>query len=1018
MKKVLQKFSLLTCILFIGVLVQAQELQVTGNVTDENGEPLPGVTIVVEGTTNGTVTNLDGKYTLSVSSEVENLTFSFVGMKTTVVPINNRSVIDLSMISIDLGLDEVVVTGYQTQRKADLTGSVASVDFDNLVSRPAVNTSSLLQGQMTGVTVSNFNNQPGKDNSEIRIRGIGTLNAGQTPLVLVDGVETSLNQIPPGDIESLTVLKDAASAAIYGVRAANGVIIVTTKRGKSDKPTVSINTSFAWQQALVEPEFVDSWDYAIIQNLDLTEQGQDPLYSDEQIQLLRDGTDLDRWSNTHWFDEMYSTASMINTYLSVSGTKNNVRYMFSGDFLDQDGIMLNTGNKRYSFRSNIEADVFDRITIGMNLSGFKRDITETLSSANATNSDTDLNYIIRRFANPTVPVKYSNGDWGQVNGLYYLPGSTVGTIKNPVEFANRGEYLSEFYNFLGRIYADIEVIKNLHFKPNFSIVYNSAMLSRFTPTYETYDVNGGLIQENTHNKLENNNTTTKRYQVENLLTYDFTVNSNHKFNLLAGQSAQLFRTDYFMASVEDFPNNNIHELDAGINNKDVGGSAGEYALSSYFGRLNYSYADRHLFEFNYRYDGTSRMNRDKRWGGFPSVSAGWVASNESFLSNMGPISFLKIRGSWGQLGNQNIGTSFYPYMQTIATGQNYIWDGAVVPGVAVTNLANPNLTWETTTITDIGIDVNLFNNKVQIVADWFDKTSSDILVRLPIPSTLGNVTAPYQNIGEVQNRGWEFAINANENIGNVNIYGGFNVSHVTNVVLDYGGLESISGNAITKEGEAIQSYYAFIADGYYQTQEELDNAPTQFGSPLRMGDVKYRDISGPDGVPDGKITADYDRDIIGNRFPKWQYAFNLGAKYKGFDIYAFFQGISGIDRYYWYNTETSGTFTSVALDYWTEDNRDAPTPRWGNLGNNSKYSSFYLKDASYLRLKNLEIGYTLPSELTKKAKIENVRVYFSGINMWTITKVKDYDPEKLTNDDRNRDYPAAKVYSIGLNITF
>ncbi len=289
---------------------------------------------------------------------------------------------------------------------------------------------------------------------------------------------------------------------------------------------------------------------------------------------------------------------------------------------------------------------------------------------------------------------------------------------------------------------------------------------------------------------------------------------------------------------------------------------------------------------------------------------------------------------------------------------------------------------------------------------------------MPIPSTLGNVTAPYQNIGEVQNRGWEFAINANENIGNVNIYGRFNVSHVTNVVLDYGGLESISGNAITKEGEAIQSYYAFIADGYYQTQEELDNAPTQFGSPLRMGDVKYRDISGPDGVPDGKITADYDRDIIGNRFPKWQYAFNLGAKYKGFDIYAFFQGISGIDRYYWYNTETSGTFTSVALDYWTEDNRDAETPRWGNLGNNSKYSSFYLKDASYLRLKNLEIGYTLPSELTKKAKIENVRVYFSGINMWYITKVKDYDPEKLTNDDRNRDYPAAKVYSIGLNITF
>lgn len=1014
----IKKVGLATVLLFCVQLLFAQTA-ITGKVTDANQGAIPGVSVLIKGTTEGTITHMDGTYSLTVPGNAETLVFSFIGMKTREELINGRTTINVTLEEETFGVDEVVVVGYGTQKKANLTGAVSAVDFSELESRPAANTASLLQGQMSGVQVSNFSNQPGNDDPEIRIRGLGTLNAGQEPLVIVDGVESSLTQIPASDIESVSVLKDAASSAIYGVRAANGVILVTTKRGKGSKPTVRVNQSFAWQTPLVEPSFVDSWDYATLQSLDLTEQGQDPTYTEEQIQAMRDGNDLDQWANTNWFDEMYRTAPMNTTYLSVSGAKDNTRYMFSSEYLDQQGTMINTSQKRYNFRSNIDVDISDRITIGMNLSGNKQDVSETLSSASSTNSDGDLNYIIRRFANPTVPVKYSSGDWGQVNGLYYLPGSTVGGIKNPVEFANRGENGVEKNNFVGKLYADIEILKNLHFRPNFSYVYDSSVRSKFSPTYETYDKDGNVISESIHNSQFNSNLTSKRYQVENLVSYDVTLNEQHKLSLLGGQSAQLYRLDYFSGYVEDFPNNEIHVLDGGINNKDVSGYSRELALNSYFGRVNYNFVDRYLFEFNYRYDGTSRMSSDNRWGGFPSFSAGWVATNENFLSNLGPVSFMKVRGSWGQLGNQNIGESnFYPYAQTISTGQNYIWGDDIAAGVAVTSLANANLTWETTTITDIGVDLNLFHNKLQIVADWFDKTSTDILVELPIPTTLGNVGAPYQNVGEVQNRGWELNVSYQDSFGDVNVFGGFNLSHVSNEVINYEGLETISSNAIVREGEPINSYYAYQADGYYQTQEELDAAPQQFGNALRLGDIKLVDISGPDGVPDGKISADYDRTIIGNPFPELQYSFNLGANYKGFDIYAFFQGVTGIERYYWYNTETSGTFTSSALDYWTEDNRDAATPRWGNLGNNATYSSFYLRDASYLRLKNLEIGYTLPANLIKKAKIENARIYLSGVNLLTWTEEEDYDPEKKSNDDRNRDYPQSKVYSIGVNITF
>lgn len=1021
MKNNFKKVGFLAVLLLCVQLLFAQ-ITITGKVTDSKQEELPGVTIVVKGTTDGTVTNVDGSYSLSVPENAEVLVFSFIGMKTKEVAIDGQKQIDVTLNDKSFDVDEVVVVGYGTQTKANLTGAVASVDLSTLENRPAANTATLLQGQMTGVTVSNFNNQPGKDNPQIIIRGEGTLNAGTAPLIIVDGVESSLANIPANDIESISVLKDAASAAIYGVRAANGVIVVKTKRGKGAEPTVQFNTSFAMQQAIIEPDLVDSWDFAKIMNLDYTEKGQDAWFTDEAIQLMKDGTQPDRYANTDWFEELYDNAQMFTTYLSVSGAKKDVRYMFSVNYLDQDGIMIQTGQKKYNFRSNIDVDITKRFNIGLNLSGNRRDITEPVSSAGPTNGSTGgLNYQLRRSAVPTVPLKYSNGEWGQVDGNYYIPGSQATLTKNPVENVYRGHNNTTSIGFTFKLFADLEIIKNLHWRPSFAYLHGSALNSRFNPTFTTYDADGEMVSENTHNSLSNSNNESMSYQINNLFTYNFDLNEKHHFNILAGQSAEYFSNSNFNASVRDFPNNSIHVLSAGLNDKNVGGSAKDKAIKSYFGRLNYNFADKYLLELNYRYDGTSIMSAETRWGGFPSASAGWVASNENFFSNVDVISFLKLRGSWGQLGNQNIGGNYYPYTQTISTGQNYLWDGVPVAGAAVTALANPIIGWETTTIIDFGIDLNMFNNKIQIVADIFDKTSTDILYTLPIVKTLGNVSAPWQNVGEVQNRGWEIGIKGQDYFGEVSVFGGANISHVVNEVIDYSDQTTISGNSITMEGEAIRSYYGYIAEGYYQTQEELDIAvsPVAGGLPLRLGDVKYKDISGPDGVPDGKITPDYDREILGNPFPKIQYSFNAGASYKGFDIFAFFQGISGIKRITWYNTETTGqgSFTSLALDYWTEDNRDAPTPRWGNLQQNTKMSSFWVRNASYLRMKNLEIGYTLPAKITKKAKIDVARIYFSGVNLFTATDLVDYDPEKITNDERNSAYPGAKVYSFGLNIT-
>jgi len=1008
-------------LLFMFSIITYSQVEIRGLVksSDEN-LPLPGVNVYLKGTpSTGTITNLDGKFTINVP-EASIIVFKYIGYKTQELQLDaNSSFVNVILEPSKELMEEVVVTGYTTVKKANLTGSVGAVDFKDLESIPSSNAANILQGRVSGVDISNFSTQPGIDDPQILIRGMGTLNSGAKPLIIVDGVESSFGQIPAGDIKSISVLKDAASASIYGVRAANGVIIVTTKTGKAGKTVVNFNTNIGIQQNLINTKLLGSVDFATVRNNWQIADGGSPWYTEEQIQTMQDGSDPDHFANTDWIDQAYNTALMQTYHISVSGGSDRATYMLSSEYFNQEGIMIGTSSKRFNLRSNVNVKISDKINVGVNLFGYRKRIDEPISAVSGTNN-VGLNYELRRATLPTVPAYYSSGDYGFVDGAYELNGKMS---KNILFSSSIGEHYSILNRQEGKIYLDYDIVKGLQFKTSFAFISNTIARSNFKPTYEKKDAEGNVISEKTINSLLNANTRNFKYQIENVLTYKISFNK-HKLSFLLGQSAQAFREDYNQGYVENFPNNTIHVLGGGVTNPTVDGWAYENSLSSLFGRINYNFNDKYLFEANLRRDGSSRMPEDNRIGIFPSFSGGWVMSNESFLNDSKILSFLKIRGSWGQLGNQEIGE--YAYSQSFSTGYNYVIDNSLAGGVAISELANPNLKWEKTTITDIGIDMNFFNNKMTIVADWFSKISTDVLIRLPIPLSMGVSLPPYQNIGEIQNSGWELAIGYQDNFGGLSFFANMNLSQIKNEINDIGGREDWidpTYHTINQVGSPIGSYYGLVADGYFDEDDfdadgnlTPDNA-SQYGN-LKPGDIKYMDISGPDGIPDGVISEDYDRQIIGNPFPKLNYGFTIGGAFKGFDLSIFFQGVNNVDRWQWYNNEPDGNYTEAILDYWSPTNTNAAYPSLGNSENNSKWSSFWIKDASYLRLKNLELGYTIPKTLTDKLRINKARFYFTGYNLLTFTKMTDYDPEIRPDDIRAGSYAQAKIFSFGLNLTF
>ena len=997
-------------LILLSFAVYAQENTVTGKVYDVSGEPIIGASVVIQGTTQGTITDMDGAFQLKAQPS-QTLVVSFLGYKDVILPIGNKNNFKVTLEEDSKKLDEVVVVGYATQKKVNLTGSVASVSSKDIQDIPVANTATLLQGRLPGLVLTQNGAQAGNDNPEIRIRGIGTF-GNNNPMVLIDGVEGSLSQIseiPSADIDNISVLKDAASAAIYGVRAANGVILITTKRGQaSSRVKVSYSGSYTLQTPGIVPDYVDSYNWALMRN-----EVNPDTFSPEALQKLKDGSDPDHYANTNWLDAVLRNASMHQHHLSVSGGSENTHFMASVAYSNQDGIMVKTGVERFSFRSNLDTR-YKRFTFGLNLSGNKNNVT---APAVAPSGEGGIMRFVSWFTRPTVPVMYSNGHYGYVDGS----SMSAEMVKNPVELMSLGHRSNEYWRFNGKAFAGIELWEGLKFQTSLAYAFDLNATKSYTPKSPArYDADGNIVKAaGETNKEEDYWYRNATWTNENLLTYNKQFDK-HNINVLLGHSVIGSRFYKTTASIQGFPTENIYELKGGTINPGATGESEEYKLQSFFGRVNYSYDDRYLFEFNIRHDGSSRMPKANRYATFPSLSAGWVFSNEGFMKDYRNFSLGKLRLSWGKLGNQEIGN--YAYAATLGASGNYFFDQGAdkQAGMVQTSVPNENIKWETTRSVNIALDLGFFNNRIQTTFEWFDKKTSDILMQLAMPGIfLGSLSAPYQNVGAVRNRGWEWTVNYSDSRGDWAWNAGFNLTRVKNEILEMGeSEEKIDGNISNRIGNPIGAYFGYKAIGIYRTEADLQRTNSkgevikQNGVAPKLGDIMYADLD-----DNGNITPE-DRDIIGNPFPKYSYSFNLGASWKNFDLSTFWQGVGGIYRYSWEtSTDIRGNLTSRWVNRYSADNINAPMPALGNTMNDS-YSSFWLEKSDYLRLKNLEFGYTFRQAELAKVGISSIRVYFAGSNLLTFTPLKNWDPEKSSGDTRNDVHPNMRTYSFGLNIQF
>lgn len=978
---------------------------ITGKVIDENSQPLPGVTILLKTAESqinnlyGTTTDANGDFSLSVPSMEGKLVFSFIGMATKEIPIPPSGQVTVRLQTDTKTLDEVVVVGYGTQKRANLTGSVASIETDDLRTRPIATTSTALQGVAPGVTVTSGSGEPGSRGT-IRIRGIGTLN-NANPLILIDGVEGDLNLIDPNLIESINVLKDAASSAIYGSRAANGVILVTTKRAQGNELKVNYHGYTGVQTPTNLPDKVDAIDHMQMINLAYTNSGAAPVYDDDFIEEYRQNMhdNPDQYPNTDWQKGVLTGSGVMHSHnLSINSGSEKFRFLTSAGYLDQKGIIEMSRYKRYTFRNNADIFLSDKLNLKADVQYVKTQSTEPGGGLNEV--FLQMNRI------PAVqPGVYSNGLYGEGwNG------------NNPIAFSTAagGSQEAEFTSLLGRFVLNYKPVKWLNVEllaqPKYTELYND----NFHKAIPTFQADGSpLFVRPEKTELAQRSVRSLYGNYYGYITATQNV-QQHAFKLLLGSSLETFNTRSFRASRDNFTFPKYRVLDAGSEaNRDASGSASEWALQSFFGRFNYDFDSRYLLEVNARYDGSSRFAEGHKYGFFPSVSAGWRLSAENFMAGLNNVvGNLMLRASWGTLGNQNIGT--YPFASTLSLG-SYSMGGEIVPIAALTEMSNSQISWETSEMTNLGVDLMLFDNLI-VNFDWYDKITSDILLELEIPASIG-LGAPTQNAGKVRNRGWEVALNYKGHAGEFTYGIGFNLSDVRNTVLDLKGVNE-TGLLVDREGYPMNSIFALQADGYFQSQEEVDAHASQVGV-LGPGDIRYVNQN---PAEDNLVNAD-DRVIIGNTIPRFTYGANLNASYKNFTFNAFIQGVGQVDGYL-YGRAIQPFYSGASAyeqhkDYWTSENRDAAFPRltWGDSGNNYQHSSFWMKDASYLRLKNIQLGYNLPTSFLNNLKIEHARIYVNGQNLLSIDNFwEGFDVE--TPVGTGTSYPQVKIFSAGIDITF
>ena len=971
---------------------------VTGIVTDKDGIPVIGANVVVKGTTNGTITDMDGKFSLEVP-EGATLEVSYIGYTSEVIRVGHQKNIDIMLREDSQILDEMVVVGYGTQKKVNLTGAVGSVNAEMLENRTTSSPINMLTGQIAGVTITQNTGQPGVDAGNLRIRGIGTLGNAEA-MVVIDGVESSMDNVNPNDIESISVLKDAAASAIYGVRAANGVILITTKRGTEGKPVVSYNGYVGWQAASRLPKFLDAYNYAVLLNEAYANDGASAPYSTEDLQKIQSGSDPDHFANSDQVDALLSENGLFhNHHLSVIGGNENVKYSLATGFHKKDGLMPNMSYNRFNVRSNIDAKINKRLDVALNLSA-SRDDRQAPASSTVNDPDTDMYYIMYHAfrETPVTPIQFSNGNYG----LFLNEHNSV------AEARNSGTSHVYNSNFQGSASFNYKIIDGLSLKGLAAATFYLKDTHVFQNKMDFYSADSEDPIKSTRSMVLNTDKKSLELNLQAYLNYEKTF-GKHGITALLGYSQIHNEYRLLSASRKDLPSNNmIGEINAGdVTTQETEGTSVAYALRSVFGRFNYDYDSRYLFEANVRYDGSSRFPKNNRFGVFPSFSVGWRLSEESFF-HADWIDNLKIRASWGQLGNQEIDD--YAFYNTYAFGYDYSFGNILYSGISINDvMANTAITWEKTDQTDIGIDADFWGGKLSFTGDFFLKNTRAILLELPIPDLVG-VDAPMQNAGKVRNTGIELALTHRNQINDFRYSASFNFSYVHNEITDLSGGDT-PGRSV---GDPVDNIYGYICDGIFKSQEDIDNSPEQIWG-AEPGDLKYRDLNG-----DGVVNQD-DRTSLGTTFPKINFGLRLNFEYKNFDLTALLQGAGMVKGVVWdeiakafYN---GGKVTESWLDRWTPDNPDASYPRLTVSSSSRNYmtSSFWAQNASYLKMRNLQLGYSLPRHWLDNCGVSKVRLYCSIDNLFTISGFDGLDPEMATSSTC---YPLTKSYSFGINVSF
>ncbi len=1009
--------------------VRLQEIGVTGKVTDqESGKGLPGVNIIEKGTSNGTVTDIEGNYSINVDNDAT-LVFSSIGYVTQEIALEGRSTINITLAPDIQSLKEVVVVGYGTQEKSKLVGSVSQVSSQAVNDRAVPQLRQALTGQMPGVTVTQRSGQPGNQGGSIQIRGVSSINSSSAPLILVDGIPTeSFNDIDPNVVENISVLKDASSAAIYGARAANGVVLVTTKTAKSNQLQVTYNGYAGIQVPTEFPEYVNSWEYAALLNESNANDDLPPAYSEEEIELFRNGSDPDNYPNSDFINTVLKKrAAQTGHNVTISNGVGSSNYLLSLGYLYQNGIIDENNYNRYNLRLNLVSDITNKIKLTSRLSGVQVYDEQPSGPASLGNASSMLGIIGQAVRYPSIyPIRLSNGDWG---GGFEQSGTPASFL------ASDSYYKQKSTDLLLNMQLDWQIFTDLEFSLIGGYTYYDSQWKRFAASQRITDTNTlGPANLNTNNQGRYYRT------FQQLLTYN-KILGDHEVTLLVGHTfeTQLFEEN--TAFRQGFPNNDITVLDVGsAEGMQNSGRAEEWALDSYLARLRYSFKNKYLIEGVVRHDGSSRFPPSRKYATFPSVAVGWRLSEENFLKNVvGWLDELKLKASWGRLGNQTVNNNsggVYPYQNILATGYNYPFGNSINTGVARVNITDSDLTWETTESLDIGLESSFLNNQINFSATYFDRETYDILLSpgSSVSNTLG-FGVGVQNTGRLENKGFEFILGHQKSMRNFTYNISSNLTILNNQMLDLGVGNIVQPNGTIGNGsdlfigEPLDLYYGYVADGLFIDQADIDAYADQssVNTTPNPGDIRYKDISGPDGVPDGQVDATYDRKVLGSQIPKYNYGINLGAGYKGFNLSILLQGTAGVSGelsnaagYAFLNQ--GGIQRWQAEERWRPDNptRNAGYPRLETIPNggtaNSLPSSFWVLNASYLKVRNVQLTYNLPHALISKIKLQGLQIRLSGENLLSFHNYRDgWDPELNTSLNY---YPILRNYTVGIKANF